>query len=175
MWKINLWMLPVVWWIAPALMAQSCDNTITATTPSSQFQRPGNGTVTDTQTGLMWKQCHEGQLGADCSAGLVAQVAWDQALQIPATVNSGGGFAGYTDWRLPNIKELRTIVEEQCVNPALNTVIFPGGQSLFVWSGSPNANDSLSYAWIVFFSNGSTDDAFPLNDNKVVRLVRSGQ
>lgn len=97
-----------------------------------------DGTITDTKTGLMWKKCMEGFTGNSCDTGAAAAFTWQTALQQPGVVNSGGGFAGQTDWRLPNIKELTSIVEEQCYDPAINLTRFPNTPSSVVWSGSPS-------------------------------------
>ena len=48
----------------------------------------GDGTVTDTRSGLMWKQCLEGQSGADCE-GTAGLFNWDDAMKTPQTVNHG--------------------------------------------------------------------------------------
>ncbi|MCI5228088.1 MAG: DUF1566 domain-containing protein, partial [Candidatus Electrothrix sp. AX2] len=93
---------------------------IPASTPDSQLVDNGDGTVTDSKTGLMWKQCLEGLSGSDCATGSAESFTWQEALQQPGVINHAGGFAGYTDWRLPNINELISIVEEQCYNPAIN-------------------------------------------------------
>ena len=155
-------------------IAQTCQTTtIPATTPTSRFSVPGNGTVTDIKTGLMWKQCSEGQSGADCSAGGAAGYSWAGALQQAQAVNSSGGFAGFTDWRVPNVKELRSITERQCYNPAINSAVFPNTASTWYWSSSPVADNSGS-AWIVPFGYGYDLWYYKYNDN-YVRLVRSGQ
>ncbi len=157
--------------------AQTCKtDSIPASTPDSQLIDNGNGTVTDTKTGLMWKQCLEGVDGDNCENNSSSIFTWQKALQRPVTVNDAGGFAGYTDWRLPNIRELRSIVEEQCFNPAINLTYFPNTPSLLfssVWSGSPNA-DSSDYAWNVNFSTGESN-AFFRNLHYGVRLVRNAQ
>jgi hypothetical protein len=125
--------------------AQTCQTaSIPATTPTSQLTDNGNGTVTDTKTGLMWKQCSEGLTGADCATGSAEIYTWQAALAQAQTVNTSGGFAGHTDWRLPNVKELRSITEKQCYYPAINLTRFPnigiyrfGYWSGMYWSASP--------------------------------------
>ncbi len=82
-------------------------------------------------------------------------------------------FAGFSDWRLPNIVELQTIVERENVRPAINTTVFPNASRSWFWSSSPYAYNS-SLAWNVNF-----DDGYGNNGNKNtgsgVRLVRGGQ
>jgi hypothetical protein len=158
-------LLPVI------TLAQTCQTaSIPATTPTNRFTVNNNGTVSDSKTGLMWKKCSEGQSGADCSGGSAATYTWQLALQQAQTVNNGGGFAGYSDWRVPNVKELLSIVEEQCVSPAINLTVFPNTPSNLYWSSSPNANDSYS-AWGVGFYSGYS--YYSLKSNySYVRLVR---
>ncbi|MGR0481469.1 MAG: Lcl C-terminal domain-containing protein [Candidatus Electronema sp. V4] len=158
-----------------ATVHAACNSSIPASTPGSQLIDNGNGTITDSKTGLMWKQCIEGLSGSGCATGSAGSFTWQQALQQLGTVNAGGGFAGHADWRLPNINELRSIVEEQCYNPAINATRFPNTPSLHFWSGSPVAVNS-GYAWSVDFSLGDSGYG-NRNRNAVsaVRLVRGGQ
>ena len=155
------------------IYAQTCKPaSIPASTPDSQLVDNGNGTIEDTKTGLIWKKCVEGVTGYMCDSGNPLTFNWQQALEQPGIVNSSG-FAGYSDWRLPNIKELRSIVEEQCFGPAINLNRFPNTQSWYFWSGSPNASYSI-YAWGVDFYNGYSGNGY--RDSSLrVRLVRGGQ
>lgn len=153
--------------------AQTCNANMVASTPDSQLTDNGDGTITDTATGLMWKKCMEGVTGNLCDTGAAADFTWQTALQQPGVINSGGGFAGNTDWRLPNIKELSSIVEEKCFDPAINLTKFPNTPSSVVWSGSPDANYSGS-AWFVYFNAGDSYD-HGRDYSGQVRLVRGGQ
>jgi len=150
----------------------ACVASITASTPTSQFTDHGNGTVTDNKTGLMWKQCSEGLSGVNCATGAVAIYTWQGALQAAQTLNAGVGFAGFTDWRVPNIKELDSIVEEQCTLPAINSVIFPATANTWYWSASPYAGNATG-ARVVVFSNGGGNTGSK-SFNLSVRLVRGG-
>ena len=154
--------------------AQVCKtDSIPATTPNSQLTDNGNGTVTDSKTRLMWKQCSEGLSGTGCVAGAAQTFTWQGALQQAQIVNNSGGFAGFTDWRLPNIKELSSIIENQCYAPAINLTHFPNTPSSYFWSASPNVDYGDS-AWGVGFNDG--DDSWDNKDSAFqVRLVRSGQ
>jgi hypothetical protein len=157
------------------MAAQTCKPAIPASTPTGQFVAHGDGTLTDTRTGLMWKQCVEGRSGAGCASGRVATFTWQGALQRPEDVNGGGGFAGHTDWRLPNINELRSIVEEQCWDPAINLILFPNDPGTYVWSSSPNAGNS-NYAWGLTFFGGNAYPSGRRDDYSfAVRLVRGGE
>ncbi|MFZ2727860.1 MAG: DUF1566 domain-containing protein [Methylococcaceae bacterium] len=158
---------------SPLLIAQTCQTTtITASTPNNRFTINTNGTVLDTKTGLLWKQCSEGLSGINCATGNATTYTWQGALQQAQTVNNVG-FTGYKDWRVPNIKELRSITERQCYDPSINLTVFPNTISNYYWSSSPVAYNSY-YAWIVDFYSGS--DYWDLKDgNNFVRLVRGGQ
>jgi len=63
-----------------------------------------NGTVLDTETKLMWMRCSVGQTwdGKTCQ-GEAKRFEWEEAKQQTAS------FAGYSDWRIPSVKELRTL------------------------------------------------------------------
>ena len=157
------------------LAAQSCPAGLTATTPSSRFTVNGDGTVTDGKTGLMWKTCVEGMAwsGTTCTGG-AAVMTWQGALQQPGAVNAGAGFAGHADWRLPNIKELQSIVERACYGPSVNLSVFPGDLGSFVWSASPVPSGS-GVARSVGFGNGGADYGNYRGNGYAVRLVRAGQ
>ena len=155
------------------VMAQTCNSAATLAAPDSRFQDNGDGTVSDLQTSLMWQQCSIGQSGVDCATGSETYFTWDLALQQGEALNSSGGFAGYTDWRLPNIKELRSLVEYACNAPSINISFFPNTPGLIYWSSSPYAPYS-DYVWIVYFNDGTSDN-YRRNTSHSVRLVRSGQ
>ena len=151
--------------------AQTCQtNRILATTPTNRFTINNDGTVSDTKTGLTWKKCSEGQSGVDCRTGTATTYTWQGALQQAQSVNNNGGFAGYKNWRLPSIKELNSIVEEQCIEPSINLAVFPESQGRWYWSSSPYANNS-SYALGVDFDGGLSNDYYKYGDY-FVRLVR---
>jgi hypothetical protein len=152
--------------VSVGVQAVTCQNAIPPSNPDSIYTDHGNSTVTDTRTGLMWKHCVEGLTGAGCGTGSPVSFIWVDAL----THAEGHSFAGYTDWRLPNIKELRSLVEECRVDPAINSALFPvNGASSRVWSGSPNTRGN---AWYVDFEDGHVDGSNYSNDFHV-RLVRS--
>ncbi|MCP3954446.1 MAG: DUF1566 domain-containing protein [Desulfobacterales bacterium] len=148
---------------------QTCKSEIPASTPTSRFTDHGNGTVTDTQTELMWAKCPHELSGSGCATGSLIWYNWKEALDLA----DSSELAGYDDWRLPNIKELRSIVEEQCYSPAINLLVFPNTPAASnFWSASPVAPNSRA-AWNVHFGFGYS----VLNarkDNFNVRLVRSG-
>ena len=141
----------------------------------------GNGTVTDAETGLMWKRCLEGLSGVNCEEGKVERYTWNEAVKRFKNVE----YAGYADWRLPTIDELETLVycskgkdkkgdcKDGSEKPTINQQAFPNTETSNVWSGSPNA-DYSGYAWSVYFYNGSSYIGFR-SSNYAVRLLRDGQ
>jgi len=97
--------------------------------PTPRFTDNGDGTVTDNLTGLTWltqMNCIGTLLPSldnDASAGDGA-VSWQHALDFVAGLNYGaqdcGQSSNYTDWRLPNIKELRSLTNQAYYQPAIS-------------------------------------------------------
>lgn len=122
---------------------------------TNNFTANGNGTVTHANTGLMWQQ------------GEASAVTWETALAYCENLSLGS----HTDWRLPNIKELRSISDDTRASPAVDTTYFPGAQSARYWSSTSQFGHTAS-AWFVDFTSGMTS----YNDKTgllVVRCVRS--
>lgn len=151
--------------ISPATMA-ACLTNVPAQ-PATRFQ-VAQGLVTDTLTGLMWQQCSVGQTYADGTCTNAANlVTWYTASsQALAAIDFG-----FADWRLPNRKELESIVDFACINPALNSTVFPATPSARYWSSSPYLT-SNGFAWSVSFHDGQV---FAQNGSETaaVRLVRT--
>jgi len=130
----------------------------------------GNGTVSDEKTGLMWKQCSEGLSGASCRSGKLGWYTWANALQQAKEVNRVG-FGGYSDWRLPTIKELQSIMEKQRpTKPKIDTNAFPRSATAWYWSASTWSGNRAT-AWSVFF--GGYTLASLKTEDYCVRLVRN--
>jgi hypothetical protein len=108
---------------------------------ASNFIDNKNGSVSDTTTGLMWQQ----------GSSLQTQ-NWQKALEYCENLE----LAGYTDWRLPNVHELQSIVDYTRYNPSINTDYFPSTTPTFYYT-STTRNDSPDYAWTVVFNNGFVD------------------
>lgn len=173
--------IPVVCGLAflPSLVlgAQTClPASIPATTPTAQFIDHANGTLTDTNTGLMWKKCSEGQTWEatqNTCIGGAAGYKWQKALQHAQTVNNSGGYAGKQDWRVPNIKELTSISEKQCITPAINLSVFPNTTNAWFWSSTSNVtnSDNAHYTNLII---GVANWDLKTNGHQL-RLVRGGQ
>lgn len=124
-------------------------------TTAGGFTDNGNGTVTDQVTTLTWQK-------QDNST----TYTWEGAISYCEGLSLGG----YADWRLPNIKELKSIVDMTRYSPAINIDYFPNTQSLIYWSSTTGA-DATTYAWCVHFSTGVIPRATK-NYAAYVRCVR---
>src|SRR6266498_1598106 len=79
------------------------------------------GTVADNTTNLMWQQCSAGLSGATCATGTIGTYTWDNAI----TYCEGLTLGGFTDWRLPNIKELKSLADTtKATAPAIDINYF---------------------------------------------------
>ena len=128
------------------------------TAPAAQFTASTVGSdhiATDNGTGLVWA-AYDTEAGCNNGIGLV----WTAAITYCKVLT----FAGQSDWRLPNIKELVSIVDYSRFSPAINTTIFPTAKSSSYWSSTTNASYS-GFAWGVFFNNGGVS-----NDGKTYAL-----
>jgi hypothetical protein len=159
--------------LVATVQAQTCNAFIhSESTPTVEFIDAGDGTVTHLRTGLKWKRCAEGQTwnGSTCT-GPASNLSWQYAL-FAARASS---FAGYTDWRLPNAKELESILEGKCYDPSVNASIFPNTPASNFWSASTVAKYQGS-AWTVDFARGYLwEDAKYNSPDNHARLVRTGQ
>ena len=116
-----------------------------------------NGTVKDIKTHLMWKREPE-----------VGKYTWDNAMQ---QFGSNVSFAGYDDWRMPTVDELKTLLSEDG-SEKLNQKVFRGLSGTF-WSASPYVGNG-DLAWGILFFLGFVNWNVKHNAFQV-RLVRSGQ
>ncbi|MFZ3011702.1 MAG: DUF1566 domain-containing protein [Minisyncoccia bacterium] len=125
-----------------------------------------NGTISDGATGLMWKKCSEGKTGVSCETGADTTKTWTEALAVCEADTTGG----YTDWRLPNIRELLSIVDYGTAEPAINSLF--NSQSDYYWSSTTYLYPGFqNFAWNVGFHDGyaNGDDK---TDSDFVRCVR---
>lgn len=130
------------------------------------FTDNGDGTVTDNNTGLMWEKKDDNNMDPlhDQDTGY----SWVAAFTVHIAGLNAMNFGGYSDWRLPNVKELQSIVNygrvKPAVSPEFNTACTPGGT---LASGSScTATQASSYwtsttyvasppgAWVVGFDEG---------------------
>lgn len=107
------------------------------------YYNNGDGTITDIDTGLMWTQVPGSARN------------WNAAM----TYAEGLTTATYTDWRLPNVKELQSLVDitmttatsAATAKAALNRTLFPAATATAYWSSTALAGGSLTSAWLVEF------------------------
>lgn len=189
---------------APASYA-ACSSNIPHYT-STRFIDNSDGTVTDTALKLTWMRC---ELGARWDTAKMRcqfsvnenprlRVTWQEALKKARDFNLPGfpgqttpGFVGQTDWRMPNIKELASLMDLSCANGEQNAIdptAFPDAAA-DVWSNTPGgfarkyapnpaAPSVFIYgntAYVVKFNEGKfTDEVIedPRASPHHVRLVR---
>jgi hypothetical protein len=89
---------------------------------AGDFVQNSDGTVTHTPTGLVWQACSVGQTwdgtNGTCT-GTAKSYTYANAMKVTSD------FAGKTDWRVPNIVELNSIVDLKKYSPAINKSLFP--------------------------------------------------
>ena len=144
--------------------------------------------VKDIKTGLIWEvKTLEGLHNKK------DEYNWKESFKFKDNVNQQG-WCGATDWRVPSIEELRTLVycsngmsQEEALKytcrgkkhtkvpyqrPTIEWQVFSNTRkNLFYWSSSPN---TANFVWHVHFYDGIAL-ANPKGFNGSVRLVRSGQ
>jgi len=124
----------------------------------SAYVDNGNGTVTDTSTGLMWQQAYSPGTGT-----------WEQALAYCEGLNLGG----YTDWRLPTVNELRSLLDYSRYESMINATYFPGTVSSFYWSSTTDAEFTDRACGVGFYDG--YDSGHNKYNSTYVRAVRGGQ
>ena len=125
--------------------------------PNPRFTDNSNGTATDNLTGLIWLK------NANCAN---ATRIWATALSDVASLNSAGTMnsnncgdtsksgSHQTDWRLPNVREMQSLVDYGRSDLALPSGHpFTAIQSYYYWSSTTYANGTGS-AWYVYLGDG---------------------
>ena len=148
-------------WIDPKLYANYA-RAVRGEQVKSHYVDNGNGTVTDTTSGLMWQQDSGGTM------------VWEDALAYCNDLQLGG----YSDWRLPTIKELHSLVDYDCSDTAIGTWYFPDIQGPVYWSSTTYdigwGYYPCLYAMVLFPLNGN-DYNYDKDLSYRVRAVRGGQ
>lgn len=155
--------------VYPSVSLAFCSDSIEATVNAQAFViDQEQGIVTDSSTGLMWSMCNLGETWNESSQscdGSASDANWQNSLQQASNVE----IAGYSDWRLPNLKELMSIIERQCTAPAANLNLFPTTKAEDYWSATPVFNqNSDNYVWAVQFDEGTNFE----NDKDTTALTR---
>ncbi|AGX87201.1 DUF1566 domain-containing protein [Candidatus Symbiobacter mobilis] len=141
------------------------------TKSDTAYTENGDGTVTDIATGLVWQRCAVGQSWAagSCS-GTPTQYAWKDARGLTSSLG------GNTDWRIPTVAELLTLVDYERLGPALHPRMFPNAptaQGALFFSSTPVTGFADS-AWVVDAFDG-TSHGNPQGLSAAVRMVRGGK
>jgi hypothetical protein len=118
----------------------------------------GNGTVTDTSTGLMWQK--------DTAWGTYT---WDMAKAYCENLTLGE----QSDWRLPTRIELQSIVDYNAYGPSIDTAFFPDTKAKRYWS-STFSQGHQEAVWYVDFFDGEVSENVR-RALQYVRAVRGGQ
>ena len=115
----------------------------------NDFVDNGDGTITDNATGLIWAQDDSGEA-----------MDWEAALAYA----EASTYAGYENWRLPNVKELQSLADYSGVFPAIDSTMFNltgitneagNADYPYYWTSTsnpyidPNDEDGYWYAWYV--------------------------
>jgi len=165
--------------------------------PTPRYTDKRDGTIKDNLTGLIWLK------NANCPNALRM---WQEALDDVKNLNSTGKMNGNdcgdtsgkkgshrTDWRLPNVRELHSLVDYAFFNPAISNATGTAQGSSndpftnllatgFYWSSTTIAPDVKNAAWVVSFFAGSgpgffksnADDCIPIDACGHVLAVRGG-
>ncbi len=123
---------------------------------NASFSKSGD-IVTDSISGLQWQDNAIGQ-----------KMKWQEAITHCEDLSLGG----YSDWRLPNINELRSIVDRDKYDPTIVSA-FINFSSSYYWSSTTNKGHSGN-AWIVNFSLGNVYSRSK-SYYYYVRCVRAGE
>jgi hypothetical protein len=151
--------------------------------PVPRFTHIGDGTIKDNLTGLVWTQdgnlmvTRDPSFDMDDAAG-DGMVTWQHALDYVAKLNKEA-YLGYTDWRLPNVVELRSIIHAGVTDTAewLEEEGLANVESGFYWTSTTYASDP-DWSWKLFLGDGTT---FPSEKSGVpskmgyVWAVRNGE
>ncbi|MFN2426809.1 MAG: DUF1566 domain-containing protein [Candidatus Binatia bacterium] len=149
----------------------------------ASFTNNGNGTITDGRTGLMWELLTDDGTIHDWNNTYTWAAAFTKVNDLNTAV-----FGGHSDWRVPNVREVQSLVDFGRTAPTIDPVFSSGfvvgcgpascslTQSGLYWtSTSVQTSPSFHWAWYVSFGAGSTDGhATNKSLPRFVRAVRSG-
>ena len=126
-----------------------------------QITADGIPVVVDYATNLMWQY-----------ASSASSVSWNEAHNDIHSLNSTG-YAGYSDWRLPTIEELASLLEPDKSSQHLYIDPIFGTTQLWCWSADTVAS-SPEMAWYISFSSGGIQP-HDIKNSAFVLAVRSLQ
>lgn len=144
----------------------ACDASVQLESVDNRFEAIAAGIVRDSKTGLNWQRCSLGQSWSDAASsctGEATQYTWFEAMQI--ATNDG--------WRVPNKKELVSIVVYDCSAPAWSEAAFGAQNTGVFWSATPLPYFGSPTAWAIDFADGAFTQTSASN-TYAVRLVKGG-
>lgn len=124
----------------------------------ADFTRDDNGIITDSTTNLEWQD-----------NSISVTMTWQRAIDYCEALSLGT----YKDWRLPNLNELTSLVDDTKYKPSIDDV-FQNTIFSYYWSSTTVRNNS-EVAWLVAFDSGFQGFDNNKDDNYYVRCVRAGQ
>jgi hypothetical protein len=129
------------------------NNGIDPGTPNqTAYTDNGDGTISDVVTGLLWEKTPKGDAGIFPNVSSVAQAAaYCASLQL----------GGHSDWRLPSLIELVSIVDYAGFAPAADPTFFPSTPVPAYFVASTPVAGSPSAVWIMSTQDGSTTTLAP--------------
>jgi hypothetical protein len=174
--RLTLIMLMLLGFCGAAPAEQTC-NTSEAplSVPTERFQLNGDGTVTDTVSGLMWMRCAVGQTWREgrCD-GDPRPLDWSAASAAAEAVNGEGEWF-FNDWRVPGLRDLALIIERQCVDPRTNLTVFPDTPAAFFWTSTLRpGEESGDAAYALSFGPEGVEQRSKAEPH-YLRLVRTAQ
>jgi hypothetical protein len=142
---------------------------------SNRFTDNGDLTITDNLTGLMWSK----------NANATGVMSWYDAIDYTNSLYLGGESCEVEcgainplcigDWRLPNIRELSSLIDYSTVNPALPLNhpfinVRLSGETIRYWTSTTTmpSNGYTGFAWSLEFGAGTTSQH---NDKVLLRYV----
>ena len=129
---------------------------------NSRFTDNGDGTITDNEQKVVWVKDPQA-LGGVFSKTMMYAEAEKACKEL--------SLAGKTDWRVPTVQELRSIVDYNRYDPAWDINVFAGKHDNWYWTSTPCAWDKDA-AWCVTSRYGGVGDGIK-NSRTYVRPVRS--
>jgi hypothetical protein len=111
----------------------------------------GEPVVIDHVTGRSHQGCARGQTGDDCAGGANDPATWEDALAYCSALSWGG----FDDWRLPDVKELRSMIDSSRTGPGLDPALYPNAPTLPAWTSTTDAADAAeAFTVTVGFGGG---------------------
>ena len=129
----------------------------------NRFVDNQDGTVTDACTGLVWQK-KTADVSGNGSVGIEDAPTWQWALQYCENLE----LAGHDDWRLPNVRELQSIVDYGRSYPSIDPIF--KAESAWYWPSSTGVGNPV-YVWAVNFAHGDVGGGLR-GDFAFVRAVR---